>query len=481
MNQRVLTCIVALLFCLTAVNTVLAAPLQAQRRNVVVIYMDDLDNFVSKGFIPKLQTLVGGKGITFNNAFVTTPVCAPSRASLHTGLLAHNHGIWGTGIGGGWKAFKPLLSDSLGVWMQNAGYHTGFYGKLMNDFTARDGYQVPGWDQYAIYDFSGAAGYRYFNYQLFEQRWHHPYGRSIQYGTAATDYLTDVLAKETVNFITESVADAKPFFVILAPLAPHSPATPAPRHVGYHATTPFPHSIVFNEADISDKPKPIRDLPLMTQDQIDETATQYRRKLDSLMAVDEAGQRIIKTLASLGVLENTDIIVTSDNGFSFGDHRWEFKMTQYDGTVRVPLFWRGPGIAAGATRDQFVSNVDVVATILARAGVVPPRELDGKSFASILKPTGASLAWRSGVFIEDYLSDSRFPEQGYRYWAVQTPVRMFGEVRGPNDVQRESYDMISDPFQATNTVLSMPAGARAQWAALVQRLKSCRGADCNNF
>jgi arylsulfatase A-like enzyme len=480
MNLRFLTGIVALLFCLAAVNMVLAAPLQAQQHNVVVIYMDDLDNNASKGFVPKLQALVGGKGIIFNNAFVTTPACGPSRVSLHTGLLAHNHGIWGTEVGGGWGAFRPLLSNSLGVWMQNAGYRTGFYGKLMNGFTARDGYQVPGWDHYAIYDFSGGA-YHYFNYRLFEKPWNQPSGRSIQYGTAASDYLTDILAKKTINFITKSVADAKPFFVILAPLAPHSPATPAPRHVGYHDTTPFPHNAVFNEADISDKPKPIRDLPLLTQSQINGTAMLYRRKLDSLMAVDEAGEQIIKTLAALGVLENTDILVTSDNGFSFGDHRWVFKMTQYDGTVRVPLFWRGPGIPAGATRDQFVSNVDVTATILARTGGVPPRELDGQSFASILKPTGASRAWRSGVFIEDYLSDERFPEQGYRYWEVQTPVRMFGEVRGPNYVQRESYDMTLDPFQATNTVLSMPADARAQWAALVQGLKSCRGANCNNF
>lgn len=471
--------VATLLLCLVGASAVFAEPAKALHRNIVVIYMDDLDNHVSKGFVPKLQTLVGSQGIIFNNAFVTTPKCAPSRASLHTGLLAHNHGIWGSGSER-WQHFKPLLSNSLGVWMQQAGYRTGLYGKLINSFTAQNGYQVPGWDQYSIYDFAGAAGYRYFDYKLFEQ-WRRPYGQVNQYGEEEKDYLTDVLANKTVRFITSAVADGKPFFVIFAPLAPHSPATPAPRDAGYHDTTPFPESVVFNEADISDKPKPIRDLPLLTQREIRGVIKNYRRKLDSLMAVGDAGERIVNTLAALGVLGNTDIIVTSDNGFAFGSHRWRLKDLQYDVTARVPLFWRGPGIAVGQTRDQFVSNVDLTATILARAGVRPPYELDGESFAAVMKPEAANSKWRSGVYLENFLADRRFPEQGYRYWAVRTGARMFGEVRGPKYVQRESYDMILDPYQATNTVLSIPTDARVQWAALVHRLKSCRGADCNNF
>lgn len=470
--------IVTLLFCLVGINTVLAIPAKPQHRNVVVIYLDDLDAHVSKGFMPKVEALVAGQGITFNNAFVTTPQCAPSRASLHTGLLAHNHGVWGVG-GGRWKVFKPLLSNSLGVWMQKAGYRTGFYGKLMNEFIAPNGYRVPGWDQYSIYDFV-SGGYRYFDYKLFEQR-HRPYGQVNQYGESAKDYLTDVLADKTVNFIKAAVADGKPFFVILAPLAPHSPATPAPRDAGYHDTTPFTRSIVFNEADISDKPKPVRDLPLLTEQRINRIVKQYRRKLDSLMAVDDAGERIVKLLASLGVLENTDVIVTSDNGYAFGSHRWQFKQLQYDVTARVPLFWRGPGIPAGQTRDQFVSNVDVTATILARAGVPSPGVLDGESFAAIMNPDGATSEWRSGVVIENIFTDRRLPEPGYCYSAVRTATRMFGEVQGPSYVDRETYDMVSDPYQATNTFPSMRTDKRARWDALLKRLESCRGADCNNF
>lgn len=444
----------------------------AQQRNIVLIYMDDRDDFVSKGYMPKLESMVGGQGVTFKNSFVTTPVCGPSRASLHTGLYAHNHGVWGNDIGGGWAAFKPLLENSLGVWMQQAGYTTGFYGKLMNAFTAPNGYQVPGWDRYSIYY---GAGYRYFDYQLYEQ------GVLNQYGSADEDYLTDVLANKTITFIKGAATNHLPFFVIFAPLTPHAPATPAPRHVGYHDTTPFPRSIVFNEPTISDKPLPIRDLPLLTQEQQDSVVTGFRRRLDALMAVDEAGEKIINTLSSLGVLANTDIIVTSDNGLAFGSHRWLFKMLQYDVTIRVPLMWRGPGIAVGQTRDQFVSNLDVTATILSRAGVRPPYELDGKAFAAVMQQNGTNVVWRNGVFVENYLNDPRFPEQGYYYAGVRTPSLLFNEVRGPSYVEREAYNMDLDPFQSVNTIYAIPSDERAEWAALVQRLKSCRGANCNDY
>ena len=192
---------------------------QTGRPNIVLIQTDDQDA-ASIAYMPRLQALLVQEGLTFSNAFVTYPLCCPSRASLLTGQYPHNHqNLWNAPPLGGFKKFydEGREASTIATWLQAGGYRTALFGKYLNGYPANTGsYTPPGWSEWAAQLDSGSTR-GYFNYWQVED------GGTRFYGDRPEEYQTDVLANKVVSFIERAEADDdQPFFVYFAPFAPHS-------------------------------------------------------------------------------------------------------------------------------------------------------------------------------------------------------------------------------------------------------------------
>ena len=236
----------------------------------------------------------------------------------------------------------------------------------------------------------GGNPYRELGYNLNQN------GRIVHYGDGPKDYGTDVYSHLTSDFITRAAHDDKPFFAYLALYAPHVPATPAPRDAHAFPGVKAPRTPSYNEADMSDKPSWLRDVPLMapaTKARVDEL---YRHRLQSLQAVDDSVADLMTTLQRNGQLDNTYVVFTSDNGYHLGQHRMPAgKLTAYDEDIHVPLVVRGPNVPEDRTRDAMVGSVDLAPTFADLAGVKPPQFVDGRSLVPWLGSGAApGQCWR---------------------------------------------------------------------------------------
>ena len=213
-------------------------------------------------------------------------------------------------------------------------------------------------------------------------------GVVTQYGDTAADYQTDVLADTAVDVITRRAPRPAPFFLTVAPLAPHReiigtdnlPIRPAPRHVGLYNSLALPRPPNFNEADVSDKPSAIRNVPRLSTTAINAITTHYRRVAEALQAVDEMVERIYRAVEASGELDNTVIVFTSDNGFFHGAHR--VPKGQGAGVRRGDKgapHRKGPGFTPGLIATEPVINADLAPTFVALAGATPRRVMDGRS------------------------------------------------------------------------------------------------------
>jgi N-acetylglucosamine-6-sulfatase len=422
-------------------------PLPAAQPNIVFIMSDDQD-IATMQFMPRVQELLAAQGVTFANSFVTEPQCCPSNVTMLTGQYAHNHGVLNNLYPtGGFQTFVENGGDqsTIATWLQDAGYNTARVGKYLVQYPEGSTYVPPGWDEwYSTYDGAG----RYFNYSLNEN------GTVVSYGSVSEEYATDVLTNKAIDFINRAEAnDAQPFFLTFTPSAPHAdsipngPATPAPRHVGMFAGAQAPRTPSFNEADVSDKPPPIRNFPLLTTAQIAAIDHEYQTRLESLQSLDEGIARIVETLAARGELENTYIVFTSNNGYHLGQHRFlKGKFQVYEEDIRVPLIIRGPGIQAGTTVEQMAVNIDLAPTMARWGGATPDRVMDGQSLTPLLAPGGETQNWRKDFLVEVFrhLPPS---QNGDVILALRTEHEVYVEYRsGP----RELYDLRSDPYQLQN-------------------------------
>lgn len=344
--------------------------------NVVLVVTDD-QRADTLGYMPTVQAELQGKGVTFSNAFAVNPLCCPSRASILTGTYSHTNGVWGNAWPhGGFNAFPD--GWTLPVWLDGVGYETMFAGKYLNGY--RGGYVPPGWDHWF-----GVMTHDYYNYTASVD------GELVSYGGGEADYSTDVLAGQAVDFIRET---EDPFFLYFAPLAPHWPATPAARHEGAHAGVGAWAAPGVNETHVGDKPRYLRSLPRLGEKYL---ATVRQRQLESLLAVDEAMAAMLATLEETGKLENTLIVFTSDNGQSWGEHRWANKVVPYEEVIRVPLVvrWDAAGLPARA-EPRFALNIDLAETVAAAAGVAVDTE--GRNLLPLA--AGEQPRWRQGFLFE---------------------------------------------------------------------------------
>ncbi|MGI8927794.1 MAG: sulfatase family protein [Tepidiformaceae bacterium] len=447
----------------------------ATRPNIVLLLLDDHDAAAFE-HMPNVRDLVAARGVTLPNFFITLPLCCPSRASILRGQYAHNTGIWRNAPpDGGFETFyeQKLHESTVATWLDAAGYRTALYGKFMNGYpeTAPANFMPPGWDEWGAV--AGDMGY--YNYILNDN------GSLVDYDNAPEDYLTDVIAGKADRFVRESAASGEPFFLYLPVYAPHGPATAAPRHASLFEDATAPRNPNFDEADVSDKPRFLRDSPPLTAAQITEIDADYRARLRSLQAVDELLAGVVGALTETGELESTYIFVTSDNGWHQGEHRIEKgKQSPYEESVRVSMMVSGPGIAPGSHADGLAANIDLAPTFAALGGAEVPAFVDGRSLVPLLR--GHSLAsWRTAILFERARrkNENRDATRTPGFVAVRTARHVYIEY---SSGETELYDLQADPFQLQNLIprgdLALIAGLKTSLAELEHcQAGACRAAD----
>jgi arylsulfatase A-like enzyme len=465
---------------------------QAARPNIVFILTDDQDLLLhSLDHMPRTRALIAQQGMTFKEDFVPLSLCCPSRSTILTGLYPHNHKIYNNRApDGGFAKFEALGHEetTIATALHAAGYRTALLGKYLNNYPRHDDltHVPPGWDEFD----SPAAGQPYteLNYTLNEN------GKLVQYGHGAADYLTDVIAAKAADFIRGSAAADQPFFLYLAPYAPHKPATPAPRHAKLFAGIHAPRTPSFDEADVSDKPARIRKLPRLSAADAAAIDTLYRKRTQSLQAVDEAVAAVIQTLTESGQLDNTYIFFTSDNGFHMGQHRMKAgKYTPYETDVHMPLMVRGPGIARRSATTLLTSSVDFAPTIAELAGAKLDFPVDGRSFAPVLHGQRPA-EWRQVILLEQFAFT---PATDVPPSVLEPPDPQDGKVTAyPSHLgvrtanlkyveygtgEREVYDLKRDPDEINNLAAHSDPGWLARMSTLARDLGACAGDACRQI
>jgi N-acetylglucosamine-6-sulfatase len=439
-----------------------------QKPNFIFILTDDLDA-KSVDLMPRIKKLLMNHGTIFSNFFVTDSLCCPSRASFLRGQYPHNHQVLSNAEPeGGFERFHELGHEqsTIATWLKAAGYRTVLLGKYLNGYPGKQSLSAPpGWDEwYALKD-----PRKYFGYRINEN------GRLVSYGHDANEYQTDVLAAKTVDFIARTTANGKqPFFIYLAPSAPHTPATPAPRHEEDFPHATAPRTPAFNESDVSGKPAWLRNAPPLSSKGIAEIDQLYRKRLQSMLAVDEMIEKIVVALQTHGVLDQTYIFFTSDNGFHFGEHRLKAgKDTAYEEDIRVPLIVRGPGVPAGRTLQHLALNIDIAPTLVELAGTRAPSFVDGQSLRRLLTQAPPSArAWREDFVVEHW---SHLARGMPTYEALRTKDYLYVEY---TTGERELYDLRVDPDELRNIVNSVNAGVVTHLSKRLGELKHCVADNC---
>ncbi len=433
------------------------------RPNIILIVTDDLDYALAQR-MDGIGSLLREEGATFGNAFVSYPLCCPARATVLTGLYAHNHGVWrNRPPDGGFETFREEGNEerTIAVRLQEGGYQTALFGKYLNLYPDGDPtYVPPGWDEWHA---SVSSSTSYYDYELNEN------GTVVFYGQKRGDYLTDVLSAKAVDFVRQAASDAggSPFFAYLAPPAPHLPATPARRHRGTFAEEEVPRPPSFDEEDASDKPSWMRNISRVSDETVSDIEDRHRKRMNSMLAVEEMVAALVGELEAAGVLDETYIFFTSDNGWQGGEHRIPLeKSWPYEESAHVPLFVRGPGVSPGAEVELLVLNTDFAPTFAELAGVEFAG--DGRSLTPLLR--GEDPAWRSAVLLE---ASGEAGPPGYE--AVRTWRHKYIEyVTG----DRELYDLVTDPYEMESLHDSADPGLAEGLKARLEALANCSGESC---
>jgi arylsulfatase A-like enzyme len=423
---------------------------EGSRPNILFIITDDQRLESGMAVMPNTLKLFRDAGTEFTNFSVTTPLCCPARGSFASGRYAHNHGVLTNGDLAAEQAFDQ--TTAIQYYLRNAGYMTAIVGKYWNQWPLQD--QPPNYLRWAT--FGGQYNDAKFNVN----------------GTIATysGYTTDVLGSFSTQFLQSFEAnDAQPWFLYVAPHAPHSDFTASTTY----ANAPVPawsgNPAVF-ETDRSDKPPAVRNRSLTYTDGDARRTAQLR----TLMSVDDMVQRIFDKLDALGETQNTLAIFTSDNGMMWAEHGVVDKRFPYLQSTQVPMFLRWPGhVAAGAVDDRLTANIDVEPTLLQAAGITPAHVVDGASLFS----TGS----RTRLLQEYFLS----PDSGVPSWASDvTPTYQYTEWYSPTTggiTFREYYDLLHDPWQLVNLLADGNATNDPNVTALHNQLaadRTCAGSTC---
>jgi N-acetylglucosamine-6-sulfatase len=450
-------------------------PRADDRPNVVVIMTDD-QTVESLRVMANVQRFLVAPGTTFVNSLVNFPLCCPSRATFLTGQYSHNHRVVGNNFTNGLARLDQ--SNTLPVWLSQAGYDTIFVGKYLNEYGKLEPRAIPpGWNEWY-------AGVRlaYFNHSMNRN------GKLVYYGSSLASYQSDVYTSTAVDAIRRHARSSKPFFLWLSYFAPHQggppepgdppglrSAVPAPRHYHAFAGEPLPRTPSFDEEDVSDKPQAVRARPRFSEGAIATLETSYRRTLESLLAVDEGVAEVVAELRAAGVLKRTLIMFTSDNGLLQGQHRFlNAKEQVYEQSIRVPLVMRGPGVPRGAHLEQPVVNADLAPTIVDVADADASRMPDGRSLLPLLADVG--LQWGRDILLERGPGANAV---GARiYTAIRTPRFLYTQYASG---ERELYDLVTDPDELLNRDGDPTfAAIESELAGRLASLRDCIGIQCTS-
>ncbi len=441
--------------------------------NIIFILVDDLRyNALSCLGHPFVETpnidRIAEEGVIFDNFFVTTSLCSPSRASFLTGLYAHNHGVIAN------EYCDPTGPDivTFPEVLQEAGYRTAFIGKWHMEGHAE---KRPGFDYWLSFKGQGKYEGNQLNVNGLE--------------TSSDSYLTDELNRYAVEWIQDGLKRESPFFLYLSHKAVHGPFTPAKRHVSLYDEAILQQPPSWNDS-FEDKPEemrkvyandpewaavsgertqrqmwyrgekiPLWDPPLklvpkrLGPRKWDEQRRQTLDYFRAISAVDDGVGRIYRVLSKLGVLENTVIIFAGDNGFSTGEHRrFAGKRTAYEESIRIPFLMRWPDVvAAGSHIREMGLNIDLAPTLIELAGSQIPSVVDGRSLIPLLE--GNPTNWRT-AFIYEYFKEpwtQRFPNiVGVR--TTEWKYITYPDSKEEYTISEELYDLIRDPEEMTNLI-----------------------------
>ena len=420
-----------------------AATAQPKRRNIIFILTDD-HRYDALGFLkgqsflqtPHMDSLARD-GAHCKNAFVTTALCSPSRASILTGQYAHKHKIVdnNTAIPRGTQFFPQLL--------QKAGYSTAFIGKW--HMGGESDAPQPGFDKWV--SFRGQGTYYPTKNGLNVD------GKRVEQKGYITDEMTDY-ALDWMN----TVPKGKPFFIYLSHKAVHSEFMPAERHKGKFANEKFvPPPTMAAEGEMA------QGRPMWVQNQrnswhgVDfpyhsdlDIAEYYKRYAETLCAVDDSVGRVLDALKKRGELDSTLVIYMGDNGFAFGEHGLIDKRTAYEESMRVPMLVRCPELfKGGQTVEPVIANIDIAPTCLAVAGVQAPAPYQGMNFMPVLE--GKQTQWRDGLLYE-YYWERNFPHTPTIH-ALRGDRYKYIRYHGIWDLN-ELYDLQEDPLESRNLINS---------------------------
>ena len=497
----------------TATTRAAAASTSPSKPNIVFVLTDDLD-MREVSTMPHVKALIAEQGATLSNYFVSNSLCCPSRATTLRGQYAHNDGVESNGGGnGGFEAAytKGIERSTVGTWLHRVGYRTALIGKYLNGYPngANTRYEPPGWDDWITPSRPGNP-YAEYDYTLNDNR------RLVHHGHAPTDYGTDVYMHAARTFINRSAQQRRPFFLYLAPYAPHRPATPAPRDIGAYPGAHAPHTASYDEADVRDKPAWVRREPRLSPFVQGKINGLYRRRIRSLRAVDRGVAGLVSTLEKSGQLDNTYFVFTSDNGFHLGQHRLPAgKQTAYEEDIHVPMFVRGPGVPAGSNVTALVGNVDLAPTFAGLAGARVPAFVDGRSFARFLgHPDQSADDWRHAYLLEHWQETPGGPRRNgdlpleppdpdqsgpgravnaakrkhpHRHvqWLALNDIPNFRGLRTARYTyveydtgERELYDLTTDPAELRNLPPNTHTALRERLHEELLALADCSGASC---
>jgi N-acetylglucosamine-6-sulfatase len=517
----------------------------SERPSFVVIQTDDetLDQLytvfnaggVEVPSMPNTLSMIGGRGITFNRYYVSYPLCCPSRVTLLTGRYAHNSNVRGNvQPNGGYTGFKArgAFTHNLATWLQGAGYRTIHIGKFLNGYGDEpfdNGTDIPpGWSAWHTV-LNADTHHYYYGYTLNDNgsidgpfgdsgSWDtREYGERDYFGCPTSTieekpclYETDVFSRIAYEELTGTPPE-QPFYLQLDYTAPHGdfrrPAgpEPAPRHYTLFDGAPYPHDREegFNEGNVNDKPRFIREAPYLSGEEIHTYRVYYQKALASLRAIDDGVKTVLDTLGGEHRLRNTYVIFTSDNGFFYGEHRLTGgKFLAYEPATHLPFLMRGPGITPGTSTGELAANPDIAPTILELAGVTPDKSVDGTSLVPFLRDP--SLRTRRGILFESFVQTDDVeangeptaqravkevqprPNSGTAQASIVAPPKDYEGIRlGPYkyiewpDGEKELYDITKDPNELNN-IVRVPNyfPIRAFLHAQLIRLEECVGHTC---
>ncbi len=450
--MRILNLILLLCIC----SFFAAAQKDKKPINIIYILSDDhrYDFMGFTGAVPGLQTpgmdKLAAEGAYIKNAFVSTALCSPSRASILTGQYAHTHTVVDN------SAPLPTNLKFFPQYLQKQGYKTAFMGKWHMGNTGDK--PQPGFDEWISFEGQG----QYFNNTL------NVNGKREK--TGADVYITDELTKRALHWMDD--VKEKPFCLYLSHKGVHAEFMPAPRHKGKYKDLPIvsPESMyltatdsskVFGKVTAPSTPVNYKDIPKWVRAQryswhgvdhmydgqipFDEF---YQLYLETLQAVDESVQQVLKWVEDNGLKENTMLVYMGDNGFLFGEHGLIDKRNAYEESMRVPLLVWAPGmIKPASVVQQMILNIDLAPTFLELAGIAKPAQMQGNSFLPLLK--GENIPWRDRIFYE-YYWEQAFPQTPTTF-AVRTNQYKYIYYNGVWDVN-ELFDLQKDPHEMNNLI-----------------------------